>query len=1355
MLDERHGDLPKPLHDGNTYTLGSISGHNVLIACLPKGRYGTNSATNVATLMIRTFPFLKVCLMVGIGGGVPPKVRLGDVVVSTPDGQHPGVVQWDMGKAKIEGFERIGVLNNPPNSLLSALNKVETEHKLVGSKIPEYLAQAAQKYPTAATRYLKSDSLKDMLFQANCVHVNELKVGKDAYNGSMDGANKTKADKEQESDGDDSEEKERDGCRLCDKTALVKRKPRSMRVHYGLIASGNQVIKDATFRDKLNQTLGGEVLCFEMEAAGLMNNFPCLVIRGICDYSDSHKNKAWQEHAAAVAAAFAKELLYHVQLSDVKGERPAVAILNKVEQDIQHMHQMVRDGFVQTQNDLNCLLDENKMKKQNKIMNWLSPIDFAAQHYDFITKCEPGSGQSILTSGEFMRWIKEKNTTLFCSGIPGSGKTFQMSILVSHLLHQFQDDQTTSVVYLYFDYKRQQHEQKTEHVIANLVKQLCLKLMRRGFPPEVEELYNRHEERMTRPLIKELSEVLVSLIKSFSRIFIIIDALDECEDNDGSRTRLLNQLFSLQEETHLNLFATSRPIPSITKRFQKCLLREIIPSHNDVTLFLGNYMSQLPSFVTGDIELQVEIKTSIVSAIDGIFLLARLYIDSLVGKRSPAALRLALKKLRENSGNGLIPLYKAYDEAIERIQHQKGDLPYDALLILSWVDKARKQLTIQELQEALAVQVATSALDKDNIPTIDHITQACAPLVVVDRESKIIRLAHYTLQEYFENPDNTLLGEAHVTITNICMTYLSFSAFQSGPLELKDLDDPLGDEVTENHLYSYAARHWGYHTHKALGQGLDPLKVVSFLEHVQQDSWYQSLLHRHMIDLYDMPLISLLKDYTACHLTPLHLASCFGLCNVVDLLITKGYDTNAEDSLLRTPLWWAARNGHAPVVKRLLESDVELESKDDLYCQTALSVAAEHGHELIVQLLADKGADLESQGGIDASPSFAVLEMHSRKMDQWAAEAYGEPFNLETLRLTPLAWAAMNGHTATIRILIKKGANIETKDHKGFTPLMWAVMNGHKGTIELLIANDAYIMAKDNDGRTLFGHADETILEILFAKATNLKVEDEAGRTPLAWAAATKNIMLASFLLKRDVDIEARDHIGMTPFFSGVITGNTVILELLLTYNASLETRDDCNQTPLIGMAITGDGPMIKFLLSKNADMEAKCHEGLTPLARAVLSNHYEAAKILVDNGANVNHQVSRGQTILHVAAAKASWNIASLLLESATIDFNPMDDIGRSPLSYAAKFGNYDVVKALLTTGKVDIESTDELSRTPMWYAKNEAKDERLVQLLLSYGAKELDDDYFTNGSSERYESVKRRLSNETSDSPPFKRRC
>lgn len=99
-------------------------------------------------------------------------------------------------------------------------------------------------------------------------------------------------------------------CDQCDREQTVTRSPRTHRepkIHYGTIGSANVVVKDAAIRDELKRDKN--ILCVEMEAAGLMNDFPYLVIRGICDYADSHKNDKWQPHAAAVAAAYMKELL--------------------------------------------------------------------------------------------------------------------------------------------------------------------------------------------------------------------------------------------------------------------------------------------------------------------------------------------------------------------------------------------------------------------------------------------------------------------------------------------------------------------------------------------------------------------------------------------------------------------------------------------------------------------------------------------------------------------------------------------------------------------------------------------------------------------------------------------------------------------------------------------------------------------------------------------------------------------------------------------------------------------------------------------------------------------------------------
>ncbi len=286
MLDERHPDLPTQPSDRNAYTLGSIGDHNIAIACLPIGDIGNNPAATVATRMTSTFPSIRFWLMVGIGGGVPPKVRLGDVVVSTPVYEYPGVVQWDIGIAQDESFRRIGTLDKPPEVLRSAISKLEAHREIRGpdTGILYILEELRLHNQLFASKYLRSENLEDNLFQPDYNHVNQ---GRQAVD---DNGEEQKAEEELEEEEEDEEEDIASSCRHCDRAMVVKRKPRrtKIKVHYGTVASGNSVIKNAKERDEINkQRVGGHALCFEMEAAGITNSHPCLVIRGICGKTSS------------------------------------------------------------------------------------------------------------------------------------------------------------------------------------------------------------------------------------------------------------------------------------------------------------------------------------------------------------------------------------------------------------------------------------------------------------------------------------------------------------------------------------------------------------------------------------------------------------------------------------------------------------------------------------------------------------------------------------------------------------------------------------------------------------------------------------------------------------------------------------------------------------------------------------------------------------------------------------------------------------------------------------------------------------------------------------------------------------
>jgi nucleoside phosphorylase len=295
MLDEEYKQLKiEDARDNNSYVFGQIHEHNVVIACLPAGVYGTVAAATVASNMLRTFKGLRFGLMMGIGGGIPNMkkgldIRLGDIVVSQPDDIHGGVVQYDLGKSLDGGmFIRKGSLDRPPSLLLTAVSSLQSQRGIQVSQVPMYLSEMDRKYPDLKDEgYVFPGVDKDHLHCTRCdpsrwwwilwwILLWFLPIWR---------------------------------CEVCENGKVLRRsrEPGKPVVHYGTIASGNQVVKDPRVRDRLGQEFGA--LCVEMEAAGLMNDFPGIVIRGICDYADSHKNDLWQEYAALVAAAYAKELL--------------------------------------------------------------------------------------------------------------------------------------------------------------------------------------------------------------------------------------------------------------------------------------------------------------------------------------------------------------------------------------------------------------------------------------------------------------------------------------------------------------------------------------------------------------------------------------------------------------------------------------------------------------------------------------------------------------------------------------------------------------------------------------------------------------------------------------------------------------------------------------------------------------------------------------------------------------------------------------------------------------------------------------------------------------------------------------
>jgi nucleoside phosphorylase len=276
LFEETHDSLSAIPGDDNLYRLGKLGGHMVVATCLPVGSYGTNSAARAVAQMGCSFLSIRFYLLVGIGGGVPSEkndIRLGDVVVSVPSGSSPGVFQYDRGKENEGGnFEHTGALHPPPWALAQAISMMESNPDR--QQLVPHLHRLAERLP----EYRHPGRELDILLRTACA----------ACSSRQDCPGR--------------------GVHVQQRTPRETDEPK---IHYGIVGSGNRVVKDAAFRDRLVESHG--LMCFEMEAAGVLNSRPCLVIRGICDYSDAHKNDVWQEYAAATAAVYARVLLEEVQ----------------------------------------------------------------------------------------------------------------------------------------------------------------------------------------------------------------------------------------------------------------------------------------------------------------------------------------------------------------------------------------------------------------------------------------------------------------------------------------------------------------------------------------------------------------------------------------------------------------------------------------------------------------------------------------------------------------------------------------------------------------------------------------------------------------------------------------------------------------------------------------------------------------------------------------------------------------------------------------------------------------------------------------------------------------------------------
>ncbi|KAK6350166.1 hypothetical protein TWF696_006410 [Orbilia brochopaga] len=528
ILDEQHPPLPQDELDDNVYEFGRVGQSNIIIACLPSGVYGVTSAATVIAHMRRSFPSIKSCLMVGIAGGAPmlPQrdIRLGDVVVSEPVKGFGGVLQYDFGKTVQEGrFVQTGVLNKPPKIFLTALAKLKSENLLQQQS-------GTDDIPPIPQEFSRPQKNSDQLFQTHYDHPPE-----------------------------------NSSCDQCDSDMVVEGPPRARAhdqpyVHYGLIASGNQVMKHGKTRDLLAQEK--EVLCFEMEAAGLMDEMPTMIIRGICDYSDSHKNKLWQPYAAFAAAAFAKKLLSKLPpRANDEGEQIKRSRLNLP------FAEGAVFGSYADQHESECL-PGTRVDLLNQITEWADDPEGKSM---FWLVGRAGTGKSTIsrTVARFLQGKGWLGASFFFKR--GEADRSRSALLFTTIAHQL----AAHSRYLAFYIQRALQEDPD--------------ISRKALKEQFDKL-------VLQPLLE------IKPASRRARLVLLIDALDECDQKEDVKViiHLLGHLKNTRN-ADVRVFLTSRPDLPIRPAFKRLpdgtykslVLHEVPSIRDDILLFMKDEMSKI------------------------------------------------------------------------------------------------------------------------------------------------------------------------------------------------------------------------------------------------------------------------------------------------------------------------------------------------------------------------------------------------------------------------------------------------------------------------------------------------------------------------------------------------------------------------------------------------------------------------------------------------------------------------------------------------------------------------------------------------------------------------------------------
>ncbi|KAI4124244.1 MAG: hypothetical protein LQ338_004901 [Usnochroma carphineum] len=843
------------------------------------------------------------------------------------------------------------------------------------------------------------------------------------------------------------------------------------------------------------------------------------------------------------------------------------------------------------------------MRERNDILTWFSPLNFFQSQQDKFGRRAKDTGQWLIDAPRFQNWIAGSNS--------GVGKSILASVVVDYLRNVFVATYSYGVAAAYCNFK-ERDIQSPENLLAGL----CVQVIdgSKTVPEILVQLHKSHASKRTRPTLEDVLDVLKEVVKHFKTTYLIVDALDECPSE--VRDILLQKLKALQPM--IRLLVTTRPT---IDQFAENATIEIRASHGDQEKYIHSRVasgSRLSSLLQRRTRLLSEVCNKVIDKASGMsamwpclgqnsFLAATLHMDSLATKMSVETLKRAIENLPST-------LNQLYDDAFRRIDDQDKEERGFANKALRWVAYAYRPLTVRELEEALAIEPRGQDFNPDAAPNIAFVLEACAGLLIVDKETEQVRLVHYTAQDYLDTLLTSRYREAHASIAGECITYLSYDVFQrrqqfnaksdhepdDEPDDEPDADDESDDECLVKArngkkqlaycLLAYALDFWAKHYRIAV-QGI---KLVAQL--------YGFLASNPRIWLRTGP-------YDEPPRSPAHFVTINGI-------------------------GIAAYHGLHDALRRLLQQNrVDIDRKT-YYDHSALHLAAMNDEVVSIEILLEYGADIECLGEYKKTPLLSAIEWHSIKAAWLLVERGAYAMAVDEFKDEPFARVSWASPIPFLLLLLNYGAEVNARTYDDGTQLMLRAMEDDVETARWLLEKGAAVDLRDDVGRTALFHAAKRasvdMVGLLLGHGADSSISDRDGNTILHAACNGGKVAVLRQFLNLGIDIDATNYRGQTPLHIAALEEHSECLELLLANNADVDKKDDDGRTPLMAAVFWRSSKVCHSLLDAGAKVDLQDRKGCSALHLAVAESNISTVRLLLKRHANCAERSSLDLSLKH-----------------------------------------------------------------------------------------------------------------------------